>query len=87
MWMIQEDVGAVGARLYYPDDMFQYAGVILGIMGVAGYSHKNFPRSSHGNMGRINIIKNLSAVTGGCMMMRKKVFDNTSKVVEIVRKV
>ncbi len=70
-----EEVGAVGAKLLYPNDTIQHAGVILGIGGVANHSHLGFPRASHGYFGRISVIQNLSAVTGACLMMRRKVFD------------
>jgi GT2 family glycosyltransferase len=69
------DVGAVGAKLYYHDDKIQHAGVIIGIGGVAGHSHKFFPREADGYMGRAKVIQNLSAVTAACMMMRKEVFE------------
>lgn len=71
----REDVGAVGAKLYYPDDTIQHAGVILGLYGIADHAHRYFPRSSVGVNGRINVIQNLSAVTGGCMLMRRNVFE------------
>jgi hypothetical protein len=41
---LHPEVGAVGAKLYYPDDTIQHAGVIVGLGGVAGHSHKHFPR-------------------------------------------
>lgn len=71
----REDVGAVGAKLLYPNDTIQHAGVILGIGGVANHSHLGFPRASHGYFGRINVAQNLSVVTGACMMMRRSVFE------------
>ena len=42
------DVGAVGAKLYYPDDTIQHAGVLMGINGSAGHSHKSYPRTAWG---------------------------------------
>ena len=72
------DVGAVGAKLYYPNNTIQHAGVIIGLGGVAGHSHKHVPRSGHGYMGRLNIIQNLSAVTAACLMVRRQVFDEVS---------
>ncbi|MEK6684063.1 MAG: glycosyltransferase family 2 protein [Nitrospirota bacterium] len=71
----RKDVGAVGAKLVYPNNSIQHGGVIIGIGGVAGHSHKYFPRSSHGYMGRLAIIQNLSAVTAACMMVRREVFE------------
>ncbi len=71
----REDVGAVGAKLFYPNDRIQHAGTIIGYWGVADHAHKHFPRSARGYMGRINIIQNFSAVTAACMMVRRTVFD------------
>ena len=75
MFAQRKDVGAVGAKLYYPDDTVQHAGVILGVGGVAGHSHKHFSRKSPGYFGRLVLAQNLSAVTAACVMMPKKVFD------------
>ena len=75
MFAQRKDVGAVGAKLYYPDDTVQHAGVILGVGGVAGHSHKHFSRKSPGYFGRLVLAQNLSAVTAACMMMPKTVFD------------
>ncbi len=74
MFSQRDDVGAVGAMLYYPDDTIQHAGVILGIGGVAGHSHKYFARGDGGYMSRASIAQNLSAVTFACVMMPSKVF-------------
>ena len=68
------DVGAVGAKLLYPDATVQHAGVILGIGGVAGHSHKYFPTNSFGYFGRLVIPQNLSAVTAACVMIPRSVF-------------
>lgn len=74
---IKKEVGVVGAKLYYPDNTIQHAGLILG-MGkhrVAGHHHYRFPGDSFGFWGRLQVIQNLSAVTGACMMLRKEVFE------------
>lgn len=70
----RDDVGAVGAKLFYPDFTIQHAGVILGIGGIAGHSHKSFPRNSTGYFGRLSVPTNLSAVTAACVMIPSKVF-------------
>ena len=75
MFAQRKDVGAVGAKLLYPDDTIQHAGVILGVGGVAGHSHKYYPADSYGYMSRLTIAQNLSAVTAACMMMRKSLFE------------
>ncbi len=74
MFAQRKDVGAVGAKLYYDDDTIQHAGVIIGLGGVAGHSHKYFARNDPGYMARSVIIQNLSACTAACLLMRKEVF-------------
>ncbi len=72
---VREDVGCVGAKLYYSDGSIQHAGVILGLGGVAGHSHKRFPRDHPGYFGRLRLVQNLSAVTAACMLVRHSIFD------------
>jgi glycosyltransferase involved in cell wall biosynthesis len=74
---IRPDVGAVGAKLYYADDTIQHAGVIVGLGGVAGHSHKHSRRGNPGYFRRLHVTQNLSAVTGACLVVRK---DNYLKV-------
>ena len=71
----REDVGAVGALLYFPDGSIQHAGVILGIGGVADHPFRLLPGKEIGYFGRTRIIQNLSAVTGACLMMKKSIFE------------
>ncbi len=71
----RQDVGAVGAKLYYPDDTVQHGGVVIGLGGVAGHAFRGFPRASQGYMGRLKIAHNVSAVTAACMMLRRAVFE------------
>ena len=73
--VMHSEVGAVGAKLYYPDDTIQHAGVIVGLGGVAGHSHKHSPRDNPGFCGRLLLTQNLSAVTAACMLVRKEVFE------------
>ncbi len=75
MYSQREEIGAVGAMLYYPNDIIQHAGVIIGIGGVAGHSHKHFIRGHHGYFGRLLLAQNLSAVTAACLMIKKSIFD------------
>ncbi len=82
MFNQREDVGAVGAMLYYPNDTIQHAGVIVGIGGVAGHSHKYFPRGDYGYMGRLMIAQNLSAVTAACMMLKRSVYEEVRGIDE-----
>ncbi len=71
---IREETGAVGAMLYYDNDTIQHAGVVLGIGGVAGHSHKYFVKGNDGYFSRLKIIQNYSAVTGACLVVRKELY-------------
>ncbi len=69
------DVGAVGARLYYPNDRLQHCGIVIGIGGVAGHICHMEKRDSGGYYGRVFKTQDVSAVTAACMMMPRKVFE------------
>lgn len=69
------EIGCVGAKLYYPNDTIQHGGVILGIGGVAGHSHKYFKKSDYGYFSRLQLVQNLSAVTGACLLLKKSIFE------------
>jgi len=72
---IRPSVGAVGARLYYPDLRVQHAGVITGLGGVAGHGFKYFERGDPGTpQFRPHVAQNLSAVTAACLVIRKSVY-------------
>ena len=64
-------VGAVGAKLLYPDGTVQHAGVVLGIGGIAGHSHKYLPNDLPGYFDRLRITANYAAVTAACLMVQK----------------
>ncbi len=72
--IVREDVGAVGARLLYADERVQHAGVILGIGGVAGHSHKYADPQAPGYFGRLVLTHGLSAVTGACLLTSRDLF-------------
>lgn len=69
-----ERVGCVGAKLYYPNETIQHAGVILGMGGAAGHGHHTFPRGDFGYFGKLEINVDYLAVTAACMMVRAKDF-------------
>lgn len=71
----REDIGCVGAKLYYSSGEIQHAGVVLGIGGVAGHSHKHFSRNAHGYFSRLKLIQSISAVTAACLVVRKSVYE------------
>lgn len=68
------DVGAVGAKLCYPDDTIQHAGVIMGINGSAGHSHKGYPRAAVGDLYRLVTAQDYMAVTGACLMTKTALY-------------
>src|SRR5690606_12569558 len=74
---IRPEVGAVGARLLYPDGRVQHAGVVLGITGdrpsegVAGHAFKFAARSDSGSSNRLRVVQNYSAVTAACLLVRR----------------
>ena len=68
--------GIVGAKLYYPDDRVQHAGVIMGLAGLAEHAHRYLRRGELGYMGRAVIDQEMSAVTGACLMIRRTLFEH-----------
>lgn len=71
---IREGTGCVGAKLYYPNNTIQHAGVILGIGGVAGHSHKYFSRESPGYFSRLGLVQSVSAVTAAALVVRRNIY-------------
>lgn len=78
MYAQRDDVGAVGAKLYYEDRTIQHAGVVLGLgqHRTAGHTHYRVDSNNLGYMGRLCYAQNVMAVTGACLMMRRTVFDS-----------
>ena len=74
-YALRPEVGAVGARLWYPDGTLQHGGVVLGLGGVAGHAFPHIPRGHPGYFNRAMLQQNCSAVTGACMVVRKAVFE------------
>jgi GT2 family glycosyltransferase len=72
---VRPNVGAVGARLWHPNDTLQHGGVILGLGGVAGHAHMRIPRGHPGYFNRAFLQGNYSAVTGACMLISRAIFD------------
>jgi O-antigen biosynthesis protein len=74
---VRPTVGAVGARLWYPDGRLQHAGVVLGLGGVAGHAFQHFLPQPVAPMNRTFVLaQNCSAVTAACMVLRKRTFDD-----------
>ncbi|KQU17725.1 glycosyl transferase [Methylobacterium sp. Leaf94] len=68
------DIGAVGAKLLYPDHTLQHGGIVLGIGGVAGHSHPGLSEDDPGYFARMVLTQEVSAVTGACLLLRASVF-------------
>ncbi|GEP00665.1 glycosyltransferase family 2 protein [Methylobacterium haplocladii] len=71
---LDASIGAVGAKLLYPDGTLQHGGIVLGIGGVAGHSHLGLPADESGYFERMVLAQEVSAVTGACLAMRRSVF-------------
>jgi GT2 family glycosyltransferase len=69
------EVGAVGAKLLYPDHTIQHGGVIMKVNGVAAHAHRNLHDKSAGYFFRAGVIQNLSACTAACLLLRKSVYE------------
>lgn len=74
----REDVGCVGAKLYYPDSTIQHGGIIVGLGGAAAHAHRGFSKKAYGYFLRLGLTQNLSAVTGACLLVKKSVFDEVN---------
>ena len=73
---VREEIGCVGARLLYPDGTLQHAGVVTGIGGVAGHSHKRMRTDKPGYFGRPHLTQSISAVTAACLLVRKSIYES-----------
>jgi glycosyltransferase involved in cell wall biosynthesis len=71
---LRPEVGAVGAKLFYPNGTIQHAGVVVGIGGLAGHPHIRLPRDTLGYFGRAACVQQFSAVSAACMVMRREIF-------------
>lgn len=80
---IQPGVGAVGGRLWYPDETLQFCGYITGLAGVAGHSHGKLPRGGVGYFGRANLVQTLSAVSASCLLVEKNKFQEIGGLDEV----
>lgn len=71
----REEVGIVGAKLFYPDNLVQHAGVVIGMGGFAGHIQTGYEMDYPGYMGRLKTAQEISAVTGACLMVKKEVYE------------
>ena len=77
MYAQREDVGAVGAKLYYADRTIQHAGVVIGLGAhrTAGHTHYKQHRQNLGYMGRLCYAQDVTAVTGACLLVKKSLYE------------
>jgi GT2 family glycosyltransferase len=75
-WAQQPGVGMVGAKLLYPDGQIQHAGIVLGLTGHAGHVYSGKPALPAGLFVSPDAYRNVSAVTGACMLVRKDLFQS-----------
>jgi len=75
---LQPNIGAVGARLWYPDNTLQHGGIILGLgaSAVAGHAHDRMQRGHNGYFGRANLINSFSAVSAACLLVKKDLYQS-----------
>lgn len=70
-----KEIGAVGAKLYYPDKTIQHAGIACGIAEKAGNLLVGLPYGTHDPFGRESATRNVSAVTGACLFARREIYE------------
>jgi len=75
MFCQRNDVGAAGAKLYFSNRSIQHAGIAIGIEGTAEHILYGAPFGFAGYMGKLQIVQNMSAITGACMMVKRKVLE------------
>lgn len=74
----RKEVGIVGAKLYYPDDTIQHAGVIIGRGGLAGHAMVGLSRQDVGYFRKASMQANMCAVTAACFMVKRRVFQQVN---------
>ncbi|MER9920181.1 MULTISPECIES: glycosyltransferase [unclassified Mesorhizobium] len=73
---LRPGIGAVGARLLYPNGTLQHGGIIMGLGGLAAHAHQGFDRWSPGYVGRAALNQNFAAVTGACLVVTKANYES-----------
>lgn len=71
----QKEIGVVGAKLLYRNNLIEHAGIVLGLKGVAGRPLQKFPRNTRCGVDIVSDMRNCSAVSAACMMVRKEIFE------------
>jgi O-antigen biosynthesis protein len=71
---VRKEIGAVGAKLFYPSGKIQHAGVLVGALGTAGHSWHGFPKDTIGYFANAILTRQVSAVTAACLLVEKQKF-------------
>jgi len=72
--LLSPGVGVVGAKLLYPDQSIQHAGIVTGIGGIAGHSHKHATSKEDGYFSRLRVVHDVGAVTGACLLTTRELW-------------
>jgi len=75
-WHVFPEVGIVGAKLLYPDETIQHAGVVVGMGGMASHLFQGLPELEAGIFGSDQWYRDLSAVTAACMLVSRRAFES-----------
>jgi GT2 family glycosyltransferase len=74
-WAERREIGAVGAKLLYPDGTIQHAGIVVGMEGHGSHVFMGQREGYTGLFGSVDWYRDVSAITGACLMMRREVFE------------
>lgn len=72
---MKSNVGVVGVLLFYLNETIQHAGVLIGVGGVTSHAFEGLSRTDSGYKGLVQTLRECSAVTGACMMIKKSLFE------------
>lgn len=73
--VVRPGIGAVGAKLLYPDGTIQHAGIVMGLHGTVGHLQQRMPQESTGYCGCLAVAREVTAVTGACLLVRRGVYE------------